>query len=57
MGAAAQSDEAAALDINLRWRAVTPTLFKNVHALSFYIRGGRGACGETCTPTVIGLFC
>ncbi len=29
-----------------------------LHALSFYTRtAGRGAHGETCTPTVIGLFC
>ncbi len=35
MGAAAQSDEAATLDINLRWRAVTPTLFKNTFLYLF----------------------
>ncbi len=29
-----------------------------LHALSFYTRtAGRSARGETCTPTVIGLFC
>ncbi len=29
-----------------------------LHALSFYTRtAGRGACGETRMPTVIGLFC
>ncbi len=64
---------------NLRWRAVTPTLFAvlqtlseihaegsapkqkadvRLHTLSFYTRAaGRGARGETRTPTVIGLFC
>ncbi len=52
--------EAAALDRNLALKGLAPKRKADVrlHALSFYTRAaGRGARGETRTPTVIGLFC
>ncbi len=44
----------------IRWKGSAPKRKADVrlHALSFYTRAaGRGARGETRTPTVIGLFC
>ncbi len=32
-------------------------LYLNTFTTHFYHSAGRGARGETCTPTAIGLFC